>query len=233
MPYRRLPNTDAARIAALQKAIGMEIRQTPDNQPASFRTLNLAKVIAPRFIAAVKQFRYHYDELAKCNKQFQPLAKMARLYISHFIQVLNMCVLRNEIKAEYKSLYNLQPQDFTLPDLSNEQSLIEWGQKIISGENERLAHRGGAPIYNPTIAKVKVHYDIFVEAGYSRERYKKQMQRSLQQLNELRTEVDAIILDIWNQVEAFYSQYPLETRINKCREYGIIYYYRKNEAKPQ
>ena len=58
------------------------------------------------------------------------------------------------------------------------------------------------------------------------------MQRSLEKLNEQRLEVDAIILDIWNQVEAFYSHLPAEQRLDKCREYGIIYYYRKNE-KPQ
>lgn len=229
MPYRRLPNTDTARIATLEKAIGMEIGQTPDRQPASFKTLNQAKVITPRFVAAVKQFRFHYDEMAKFNKRFQPLGKMARLYISHFIQVLNMTVQRNEIKAEYKTLYALQPDDFTLPDLSTEQALIDWGEHIIKGENDRLAQRGGTPIYNPTIAKVKVHYDIFAEARYSRDRYKKQMQRSLDILNQMRIEVDAIILDIWNQVEAYYGNLPLEQRLEKCREYGVIYYYRKNE----
>ena len=207
----------------------MEIKQTPDRQPASFKSLNQAKVVLPRFVAAVKQFRFHYDEMAKCNSQFQPLGKMARLYISHFIQVLNMTVQRNEIKAEYKALYDLQPDDFTLPDLSTEQAVTEWGERIIKGENERLARRGGTPIYNPTIAKVKVHYDIFTEARYSRDRYKKQMQRSLEKLNEHRAEVDAILLDIWNQVESFYSNLPLEQRLDMCRQYGIIYYYRKNE----
>lgn len=233
MPYRRLPNTDAARIATLEKAINMELRQTPDHQPASFRVLNEANVALSRFKNAVKQFRYHYDELAKCNKQFQPLSKMARLYISHFIQVLNMTVIRNEIKAEYKTLYNLQPDDFTVPDLAGEQAVVTWGQYIINGENSRLSQRGGIPIYNPTIAKVKVHYDIFVEARYTRDRYKKQMERSLEQLNLLRNEIDSIILRIWNQVEDFYKEYPQEIRLAKCREYGIIYYYRKNEIKPQ
>lgn len=233
MPYRRLPNTDTARISALESAIRMEMTQTPDNQPASFKTLNEAKVIINKFKSAVRQFRFHYNELAKCNKQFQPLGKTARLYVSHFIQVLNMTVLRNEIKAEYKSLYNLDPDDFTLPDLASEQALIKWGKHIIEGENSRLNRRGGTPIYNPTIAKVKVHYDIFVEARFSRERYKQQMQRSLDQLNIIRTDVDAIILDIWNQVEKHYAHIPQEQRIEKCRKYGIIYYYRKNEKKPQ
>lgn len=232
MPYRRLPNTDTARIGALRKAIDMEMRQTPDNQPASFKTLNEAKVLCSRFEAAVKQFRFHYDEMAKCNKRFQPLCRMARLYVSHFIQVLNMTILRNEIKAEYKELYQLSPDDYTLPDLASEKALTEWGQRIIDGENKRLAQRGGTPIYNPTIAKVRVHYDIFIEARYERDRYKKQMQRSLDQLNSLREEIDALILKIWDEVESHYNTIAGEERIEKCRKYGIIYYYRKNEKRP-
>lgn len=232
MPYRRLPNTDTARIGALRKAIDMEMRQTPDNQPASFKTLNEAKVLCSRFEATVKQFRFHYDEMAKCNKRFQPLCRMARLYVSHFIQVLNMTILRNEIKAEYKELYQLSPDDYTLPDLASEKALAEWGQRIIDGENKRLAQRGGTPIYNPTIAKVRVHYDIFIEARYERDRYKKQMQRSLDQLNSLREEIDALILKIWDEVESHYNAIAGEERIEKCRKYGIIYYYRKNEKRP-
>lgn len=232
MPYRRLPNTDTARIGALRKAIDMEMRQTPDNQPASFKTLNEAKVLCSRFEAVVKQFRFHYDEMAKCNKRFQPLCRMARLYVSHFIQVLNMTILRNEIKAEYKELYQLSPDDYTLPDLASEKALTEWGQRIIDGENKRLAQRGGTPIYNPTIAKVRVHYDIFIEARYERDRYKKQMQRSLDQLNSLREEIDALILKIWDEVESHYNTIAGDERIEKCRKYGIIYYYRKNEKRP-
>lgn len=211
----------------------MELIQTPDHQPASFKVLNEARVALHKYKAAVQQFRYHYDELMKCNKQFQPMVKTARLYISHFIQVFNMAVQRNEIKAEYKPLYNLEPGDFTVPDLATEQALVEWGHNIIEGENNRLARRGGSPIYNPTIAKVKVHYDIFIDARYARDRYKKQMQRSLDQLNELRAEIDAIILEIWNQVEAYYSTYPLSAKIKLCSNYGIIYYYRKNEKRPE
>lgn len=232
MPYRRLPNTDAARIATLHKAVEMELRQTPDHQPASFKVLNEARVACSRFEAAVKQFRFHYDEMAKCNKRFQPLYRMARLYISHFIQVLNMTVMRNEIKAEYKSLYQLTPGDNTLPDLSTENALAEWGQRIIDGENKRLSQRGGTPIYNPTIAKVKVHYDIFIETRYERDRYKKQMQRSLDILNTMRQDIDALILKIWDEVEAYYSHLEGESRLEKCRAYGVIYYYRKNEKRP-
>lgn len=233
MPYRRLPNTDAARIDALEKAVGMEYRQTPEKQPASFKTLNEARVLLPRFKAAVAQFRYNYNELGQCNKRYQPLVKTARLYISHFIQVLNMAIIRKEIKSEHKHLYGLQPDDFTVPDLACEQAVEDWGRRIIEGENARIARRGGSPIYNPTIAKVKVHYDLFTEARYNRDCFKHQMQRSLQQLNEQRTETDRLILKIWNEVEAYFENYPDETRLANCKEYGIIYYYRKNEKQSE
>ena len=41
MPYRRLPNTDAARVTALEKAVSMELRQSAGEQPASFKVLTL------------------------------------------------------------------------------------------------------------------------------------------------------------------------------------------------
>ncbi len=233
MPYRRLPNTDAARIAALEKAVSMEYKQSPAYQPATFKTLNEARIILPRLKAAVTQFRYNYDRLGKCSKEFQPLVKTARLYISHFIQVLNMAVIRNEIKAEYKTLYGLDVDDFTVPDLMSEQAICDWGKRIIEGENIRISRRGGSPIYNPTIAKVKVHYDLFTEMRYSRDSYRLQMQRSMQQLATLREEVDRIILDIWNQVEEYFTVHAAEARYNRCREYGVIYYLRKNEKQAE
>ena len=229
MPYRRLPNTDAARVAALEKAVGMELRQSAGKQPASFKVLNEARVLLPRLKAAITQFRYNYEQLGKSNKQCQPLVKSARMYISHFIQVLNMSVTRQEIKAEHKRLYELDPDDFAVPDLMSEEAVLLWGKRIIEGENRRMALRGGTPIYNPTIAKVKVHYDCFMEARYSRDRFREQMQRSLQQLNKLRTEADALIAEIWNQVEAYYEECKPDERIARCMEYGVIYYYRKNE----
>ena len=58
------------------------------------------------------------------------------------------------------------------------------------------------------------------------------MQRSLDQLNSLREEIDALILKIWDEVESHYNTIAGEERIEKCRKYGIIYYYRKNEKRP-
>ena len=54
--------------------------------------------------------------------------------------------------------------------------------------------------------------------------------RSLEQLASMRVQADRLILDIWNQVEAkFQGINPNETRLEKCRDYGLVYYYRSNE----
>lgn len=67
--------------------------------------------------------------------------------------------------------------------------------------------QGGIPIYNPTIAKVKVHYDIFME-GYEKQKSLQSLtNRSLEQLASMRVQADRLILDIWNQVEAKFRMY--------------------------
>ena len=49
MPYRRLPNTDKARLAALEKAVAMEQECDVDKQAASYKTLNEARALLRRF----------------------------------------------------------------------------------------------------------------------------------------------------------------------------------------
>lgn len=95
-------------------------------------------------------------------------------------------------------------------------------------------HRGGVPIYNPTIAKVKVHYDIFVDSYERQKALQVLTNRSLEGLATMRTRADELILDIWNQVEEkFRNISPNELRLDKCRDYGVIYYYRTGEKRPE
>ena len=232
MPYRRLPNTDKARITVLEKAVAMEHEYDVGQQAASYKTLNEARAFLRKFKSAVDQFQYCYTAQAEANRQYQAHLKMARLYISHFIQVLNLAVVRNEVRKEHKLFYGLEPGDFTVPDLTSEKHILVWGERLIEGERERLSH-GGAPIYNPTIAKVTVHYDIFKDAYREQQNYKLNTTRSQSGLDALRKEADRIILDLWNQVETYYADLPPEIRLARCREYGIIYYYRSGEKQPE
>lgn len=229
MPYRRLPNTDQARIRALKQAVEKGDRANVYDLAISVKTLSEARNFLLKFEGAQAYYRECYENQSKASRKHQVNVKIVRLFISHFIQVLNLTVLRSEIKKANKSFYGLPIENNAVPDLSCETAIIEWGKKIIDGEQKRVAE-GGPPIYNPTIAKVKVRYDIFME-GYERQKNLQSItNRSLEELASMRKRADEIILDIWNQTEkAFENVQPNEVYLNKCREYGIIYYYRTDE----
>ena len=228
MPYRRLPNTDQARVRALKAAVEKGDLYSVRDLAISLKTLFEARNFLQRFEAAQIYYTQCYDNQAKARRKHQANVKTARLYISHFIQVLNLAVLRDEIKTSHKNMYGL-PEANVVPDLLSEAALVEWGKKIIEGEQQRTT-QGGIPIYNPTIARVKVHYDIFLDSYERQKNLQALTNRSLEELASMRGRADELILDIWNQVETKYQDVtPNEVRLDKCRDYGLIYYYRSSE----
>ena len=233
MPYRRLPNTDQARIRALKSAVGKGDVYNVNELAISLNTLSEARNFLSKFEIAHNYYAQCYDNQVKESPKHQSNVKTARLYISHFIQVLNLSVLRSEVKPIHKKLYCLPIDNYNVPDLIPEAAMVEWGKRIIEGERKRTS-QGGVPIYNPTIAKVKVHYDIFVDSYERQKALQVLTNRSLEGLATMRTRADELILDIWNQVEEkFRNISPNELRLDKCRDYGVIYYYRTGEKRPE
>lgn len=230
MPYRRLPNTDQARLHALQNAVQKARAADFTEQVINYRTLNEAERFLRVFENAVQQYHQNFQSKVSANKRYRHIVGNARMYISHFIQVLNLAVIRGDIKREQKELYKLDINNHILPDLSSEEDLLVWGQNIIDGEMERK-RGGGMPIYNPTIEKVKVHYDIFKEQQVTQQMHRKTASRTYEDLGELRKQADTIILDVWNQVEEFYREELPYARLRACQEYGLIYYYRTGEKR--
>lgn len=230
MPYRRLPNTDQARIRALKAVCDMADKNNDlYEMPVDLKTLTAVRNFLPHFESAQIYYKECFDKQSKEGHKHQHNVKTARLYISHFIQVLNLAVIRSEVRRSHKELYGLDPKSNALPDLTSEAALVEWGRNIIEGENKRIS-QGGIPIYNPTIAKVKVHYDIFIDSYNRQKNLQTLTERSLSSLSAMRPEADALILDVWNQVEKkFEFVTPNEKRLESCRNYGMIYYYRTSE----
>jgi len=228
MPYRRLPNTDQARLRALRTAIQQSDKQSYGEQVVAYKVIHEAKTYLGGFEKQLIQYQQTLESQISANKRYQQIVHNARLYISHFIQVFNLSVIRGDIKKEHKLFYNLDPNVHTVPDLSTEAALIKWGKCIIDGENERLRN-GGLPIYNPTIAKVKVHYEVFKEYKSTQKIHQNTTNRNWEDLVGLREKGDTIILEIWNQVEAKYKDEKPYSRLQKCQNYGLVYYYRKGE----
>lgn len=228
MPYRRLPKTDQARIRALKDAIKFGKEQSFNDQVFSFSLLREAENFLSIFERQSLLHKQAFESQINGNKKYQVIVSNARMYISHFIQVLNLAVIRGEIKKEQKLLYKLDVETHNVPDLSTEASLIEWGQNLIKGENERIRY-GGLPIYNPTIAKVHVHYEMFKEYKSNQRLTQATTQRNWEELVQLREKGDGIILNIWNQVEYHYRNEMPYAKLKKCQQFGLIYYYRRNE----
>ncbi len=230
MPYRRLPNTDQARLHALQNAVQRASEADFTEQVLTYKTLNEAKRFVGIFETQVSQYHQNFQSKVSANKEYRHIVANARMYISHFIQVLNLAVVRGEIKKDLKELYKLDIDNHILPDLSSEEDLLVWGANIIEGELERTRN-GGFPIYNPTISKVKVHYDIFKEKQVMQQMHKKTANRSYEDLEVLRKQADELILEIWNQVEAYFADKLPYEKLRSCKNYGLIYYYRTGEKK--
>lgn len=228
MPYRRLPNTDQSRLRALRTAIQKEDKSGYNNHVVAFKTILEAKNFLSFFEKQQLQYQQTLENQVNANKRYQQIIHNVRLYISHFIQVFNLAVIRGDIKKEHKLFYQLDPEVHNVPDLSTESALLHWGKCIIDGENERIRN-GGLPIYNPAIAKVKVHYEIFKEYKSTQKIHQNSTTRQWEELVSLRTKGDEIILDIWNQVEAYFKDMDPFNKLEKCREYGLVYYYRKGE----
>ena len=231
MPYRRLPNTDQARIRAMEKLLEKVGMISVSEMAVSLNTISKIRGLLNRFRRLSEYYKDCFDNQSKASRKHQENTKLARLYISHFIQVLNLAALRMEIKPAQKNYYGLQPNVHNVPDLISETALMEWGEKIIVGEMKRTSE-GGIPIYNPTIAKVKVHYDIFVESNERQKNLQRLTAESLEDVTLMRPQVDELILDAWNQIEDYYKDMPdVDKRLDLCREYGIVYYYRAGEKK--
>lgn len=228
MPYRRLPNTDAARLKALQTASDLGRELPPFKLAFSQNAFQKVQSFLPSFEKVIHESKQAYDNQVEKNKDYLKTFKKAKLYISHFIQVVNMAILRGELPVSERAFFSLDEDEKKTPALFTELEVIEWGQKIIDGEEIRKA-KGRSPVTNPTIALVRVRYEQFMDAHKFQKTLQKNYHRALEKLAEMRATADEIILQVWNEVEDHYQDLTDGDRRKKAASYGLNYVFRKNE----
>lgn len=228
MPYRRLPNTDAARIKAMKTALEKGKEVPPHKLAYSSKTIVRLQRFLPLFEHNLQLYRQTMTAQNKKSRDYYEIMKKARVYLTHFIRVMNMAIFRGDLPAETRAFYGLATDDTNVPALNSESELLSWGRRIIEGEEFRI-RKGGSPITNPTIAVVKVRFEKFIESWTYHNTLAKRTLDYTEKNCTLRKEADEIILQLWNEVESTNSSLPEEIRMNHCEEYGIVYFYRKNE----
>jgi len=229
MPYRRLPNTDTARLKAIEKAIS-SCSNRQNTSPLQEDFLRDIRLLHTDFKQAVDEYRNSFNKQRKNKNIHKKNTHKCKLYISHFIQVMNFAVLREEFPKTIKKYYNLKVDTMTLPKIQTEKQIIKWGEILVEGEQKRLLE-GGQPILNPSLANLKNNVELFIDSYYLQKDLIKKTNRYQKKLVEIRPKIDLMIRQIWDKIEKFYEKYPAIIRREKAKIFGINYVYRKNEEK--
>lgn len=230
MPYRRLPNTDVARLRALKIAYVKGKELPPFKLAYTSATYTKVQALLPQFEHALMVHKSAYNSQVNKSRDYVNNLKKAKLYISHFIQVVNMAIARGDMPANTRTFYGMEENETKVPQLNTEADVIKWGELIIKGETDR-SHKGLTPVTNPTIALVKVRFENFMDSYNFQKTLQKNNTRTHQELTGIREQVDKIIARVWDEVEETFNQLPDDLKREKAKEYGLIYVFRKNELR--
>jgi hypothetical protein len=228
VPYRRLPRTDAARLRALETAIKQAGVLNIDQLAFSSRYIHPLRNTHQQLESAKFQQEQTWSQLVRQNKSYQKKIQKTRIYLTHFLQVINMCIAREEFSPADRRYYDLDSGETCVPKMGSEEELLSWGKIIIDGENKRI-QAGGTPLMTPTIGKVKAWYEQFKEAYHSQKIVQKSNNRANEKIKLFRENTDILILEVWNEIEAYFSNLPDEKKRDECGKYGLCYIYRKSE----
>ena len=228
MPYRRLPNTDRARLIALNISLNKGRELPPFKLAYSQGIYAKIQAFLPSYEHTLSEYHNSYNLQTEKNKDYQKYLRKARMYISHFIQVVYMAIQRGELSLSTLDYFGLQQDEKKLPTLQPDSELLECGRKLIAGEKTRLME-GLNGITNPNIAVLKVHFEKFLDVYNTQDSLKKRNQRAQDALREKRNIADDIIQNLWNEIENTFKNLPEELKREKASEYGVVYVFRKNE----
>jgi hypothetical protein len=230
MPYRRLPNTDLARLRAIEAGLELGKRTAVKQLAFSQQTLEKLQMFYPNFLGAIRQLNNSKQNQFERSKEYGEVFRKAKLYLSHFLQVVNFAIAREEMKPEVIEFYGLKVNSKATPPLNLEAHILTWGERIIDGEQKRIM-KGGSPIYSPSIALVKVHYEEFKEAYRQQKMLQNITNMASVKVAELREKADELIQQMWNEVENSLIHLSDDEKREKAQRYGIVYVYRASEQK--
>lgn len=232
MPYRRLPTTDQARLRALQTALNKVNQTNVKNIPFAKHSIEELQTVKNQFENSLKHYELNIKQQADNNKNYKAYFDTARLYLSHFIQVLLFASERGEINGGIKYYGKLEEYEGRTPTLNTEQDILEWGKIIVDGEQKRV-REGGSAIYSPSIALVKFKLQEFQDAAIFQQNLKRNTLRSFEKMQTLRKTTNDFISQLWTDIENLLELEAANPEIKRrlAEEFGIVYVLRRKERK--
>lgn len=226
MPYRRLPTTDKARTRALEAALE-KVAFKNEKFAISSKTIEELQTVKSKFENTLKHYEMNIQIQAEKHHEFKSVMEIARMYVSHFIQVLYLTSERGEINGGIK-YYGLDDYEGKVPPLNNEEEILKWGNIAIQGEQKRI-QSGGNAIYNPSIALVRIKVEEFKDAAIFQQNLKRNTTRTYNLMQELRKSTNDFISQLWNEIEENIETEEPKHKRQIAQEYGIVYVFRKKE----
>lgn len=147
---------------------------------------------------------------------------LAKMFISHFLQVFNLGVKRSVYPAAHRAFYQLDVNSDAVPPLGTETEITLWGERLRTGDPLRVA-AGGAAMANPAIAEVNAEVAAFNTENDAQSALKDAYDIAQQDVENLRPEGDAVIKKVWDEVETFYNEEEPASKRRKAREWGVVY----------
>uniref|UniRef100_UPI003217BEB0 hypothetical protein n=1 Tax=uncultured Draconibacterium sp. TaxID=1573823 RepID=UPI003217BEB0 len=230
MPYRRLPTTDKARIRALNAALGKVIKQNGKKLAFSNHSVEELQNVKNNFENHLTQYELDTKLQSENIKVYKTAFDTAKMYVSHFMQVLLFASERGEINGGIKYYGGLDTFGGKLPPLNTEAEILEWGNKMVKGEQERKQN-GGSAIYNPSIALVNFKVEELHDAAVFQQTLKRNTLRSFDKMQNLRKLTNDFISKLWTEIEETVEAESPKQKRQIAQEYGIVYVFRRNEKK--
>jgi len=222
MPYRRLPQSNKARLSAIRVVKDRKDATPPALVPLMGGTQTQLDTFHPIYnglMLAVGSARALQTEQSAVTT---PLRNAARLWVGHGYQALINAVIRKQFSASVLGHYLLPSTAKGAPDMGTEQAIIDAFNAYEAGEAARVA-AGGMAISFPAGTDISTHVSDFRAANLIQAERKDAYDNAQEALAAQNPEADRLILKLWNEIEAAFDKGDKPSMRRKAREWGVIY----------
>ncbi|MBX2958318.1 MAG: hypothetical protein KF732_00030 [Flavobacteriales bacterium] len=219
MGYRRLPTTDKARYLALER---MSNIIGSDDLGVLLNKEKELMILLDEFGNLLEKRERLAEQKKHTNRIKSILTTKLRLYVSHYLQVLNFSIDRGEMDKMVRKLYGLQVNMGNIPELSNIEHLMTWVEKIINGEEKRVL-TDKMPISHPNVKKIEGQKEQLIVQQQELLTIENEIKINKQKIVDTRFLVDQFIKQAWNDIEAKFSNETNAVKQQKAARYGVVY----------
>jgi len=223
MPRRRLPRTNDERNAALTRAKERKDDTVdPTLIPYTSATITKLDLAQPQYVLKLGKVAAALSQQADSTAKVTEWRTLASYFVADMLEAMQRAVRRKTFVPSDRAYYQLPVGEAQTPRLRTDAEVLEWGQKTLQGEADRVA-AGGAPITFPSAAEVQTAFNDFKQGNLQQAALKTVYDTAQQVVQEANPDVDKLILKLWNETETFFDEGDKASMRRKAREWGVVY----------